>query len=540
MPTHFRCFRYLPTGLTALLLSTAWAPAQADLLYTVQPGDRLWSLAERYLRSPALAERLSQLNHIANPQRIAPGTQLRIPSDWLKLESTQVQLLAAGGDTTVAQGSGPARPAVPGQALQAPASLLTGDSGSATLQFADGSRVLVLHNSELQLLQTQQSRLGQASLVELLLRKGSLENQVTPVGDTGGRFQIRTPAAIAAVRGTQFRVSADADMLRTEVISGAVNVANPTGQITAQAAQGSVAHSGQRPSPPTPLLPAPVLDDLPERLEHLPLHWPLPAVAGASGYRSQLADSAEFLATVSDEVSPSPQVRIRPVADGQYVLRVRAIDAAGLEGLTAQTRLVVHTQPAAPLLIDPAPDARLTTARPQFRWTLSDPDWRYRIRIHAEGSTTPLDEQTVATSAQALQDLPPGRYQWQVAAIDPRTGPGPWSHAQAFERSLPGPGVDIPPATDGSLTLRWAAQPHTAHYRLQLARDPDFARLDGDIQTDSPQHPLQQLAPGAHYVRVQSIATDGSTGPWGSTQAFTVPQPRWPWLLLLLPLAGLL
>ncbi len=543
MPKHV----YIPSGIciavTTLWLGVCSSPVGADFVYTVQPGDHPWNLAQRYLNNPALAQPLRQRNHIPDDRHIPPGTQLRIPQQWLKLESAQVRLLATVGDTRLVQGSNPARPGVVGELLQAPVNLQTGPTGSASLQFADGSRVLVRRDSELQLRTSQHRPLGNASIIELALLQGSLENQVTPIGASGGRFEIRSPAAVAAVRGTQFRVYASADSLRTEVVEGAVKVANASGQVTAQASQGSLTQTGQAPTAPQPLLPAPLLADVPERIERLPIDWPLPAVAGASSYRTQLAQDAQFLAAVSDEVAPAPRIRARDVEDGSYVVRVRAIDAQGLEGLSAQRTLVVHARPEPPLLIAPAPDAATTAARPSFQWTVAEPSRTYRIQISAKDASTPLDDQVVTSTAQALQDLQPGLYQWRVAAIDPAKGQGPWGDAQPFRRVLPGPGVDIPPAKDGSLTLRWTAQPQTARYRLQVARDAEFTTPLTDEATDTAQFSLHDLAPGPHFVRVQATGSDGYTGPWGSTQSFTVPPPDpqyWRALLLLLPLAALL
>lgn len=530
----------LRTALSSLVLLGAGNLASAaDFIYTVQPGDHPWNLAGRYLKSPALALKLRQLNQIPDDRRVMPGTRLHIPQAWLKLESAQVRLLAATGDTSLQPGTAPTRSAVAGELLQAPSTLRTGPSGSATLQFADGSRVLVRRDSELQLQQAQTRLLGQGSLVTLALLHGSLENQVTPVGESGGRFEIRSPAAVAAVRGTEFRVYADGSSLRTEVLSGAVNVANPSGQVTAQAAQGSVAQTGQVPSAPVALLPAPSLDSLPERVERLPIDLPLPALAGASGYRTQIAPDAQFNVAISDETSPAARIRARDVDDGSYVLRVRAIDAQGLEGLSSQRTLVVHARPEPPLLIEPAPDAVTTAERPVFRWTQADPSWSYRLQIMASGAAEVFDEQVVqAPTVQPARDLPTGLYQWRVAAIHPSKGPGPWGDAQPFRRVLPGPGVDIPPPQDGSLTLRWSAQPQTAQYRLQVARDNSFASPQTDAQTEAAQYQLQGLEPGVHHVRVQAIGADGYVGPWGGTQTFTVPEPRpqyWPALLLLLP-----
>ncbi|WP_295958825.1 fibronectin type III domain-containing protein [Rhodoferax sp.] len=285
-----------------------------------------------------------------------------------------------------------------------------------------------------------------------------------------------------------------------------------------------------------PLLPPPSLDGLPNTIERLPIAWPMAALAGASRYRTQLAASFEFSAMLSDEVTDAARIRVRDIEDGSYTLRVRGIDAQGLEGLSAERTLVIHTQPEPPLLIDPAPNAATTTARPNLRWTQGDANLQYRVQLSSDGKA--VDEQVVSSaSAQPPQDLAPGMYQWRVAAIHPTKGQGPWGDAQPFRRVLPGPGVDIPQPQDGNLTLRWTAQPQTAHYHLQVARDDSFTNPLADTDTDSTQFSLTDLQPGPHHVRVQATGTDGYTGPWGSTQTFVVPNPppsRWGALILLI------
>lgn len=541
MPIRSMPFRRFHTRLAGLLLlGSSQAGLAADFLYTVQPGDHPWNVAERYLKNPAMALALRHLNHVPDERRIQPGTQLRIPTEWLKLESTQVTLLAVAGDTTLRQGNRAARAAVAGELLQAPSVICTGPDGSATLQFADGSRVMVRRDSELQLQTSQKSVLGSTNAVTLSLVRGQVENQVTPMGKNGGRFEIRTPAATAAVRGTWYRVSVDGQTMRTEVVDGAVQVANPAGQVTAQAVQGTLAQSGRGPLAPIALLPAPSLDGLPETLERLPIAWPITALAGASRYRTQLAATPDFNAALSDEVTDTARIRVRDITDGRYVLRVRGIDAQGLEGLSAERTLVVHTQPEPPLLMDPAPEAATTAPRPSLRWTQADASLQYRVQILSGGTAADqsvVDDQVVSSaSAEPLQDLPLGIYQWRVAAIHPTTGQGPWGDAQPFRRVLAGPGVNIPEPQDASVALRWTAQPQTLRYHLQVARDDRFTSPLVDAQTDSPEFSLQDLQPGPHHVRVQATGTDGYTGPWGSTQTFVVPEPRpshWRALILL-------
>ncbi|WP_370627524.1 FecR domain-containing protein [Rhodoferax sp. PAMC 29310] len=86
--------------------------------------------------------------------------------------------------------------------------LTTGEGGSVSLLFSDGSRVLIRAGSEARLKQAHQQVMNRVNLGELILSKGSLESQITPMAHSGGRFEYRTPAAVAVVRGTDFRVSA--------------------------------------------------------------------------------------------------------------------------------------------------------------------------------------------------------------------------------------------------------------------------------------------------------------------------------------------
>jgi hypothetical protein len=522
-------------------MPTAWA---ADFIYTVQPGDHPWNLAQRYLKRPAFSSRLLHLNQIADDHRLMPGTRLRIPQEWIKLQSAQVHLLAVYGETSLGQGSGPPRAAVPGELLQANAVLRTGASGSATLGFADDSRVLLGHDSELRMTQARSGALGGASVVELVLLQGSLENQITPVGNTGGRFEIQTPAAVAAVRGTNFRVRTQRQQLHTEVLNGTVAVSNARGKANAGAGQGLVTENNQPPGQVMALLPAPSLDGIPERVQRLPIDLPLPGLAGAVAYRTQLAPDASFSVVVSDETSSAPRLRARDLPDGNYILRVRAADAQGLEGHFSQRALTVQARPEPPLLIAPTASAVTELARPMFRWTQAQPHWRYRLQITDIASGTSQDEQVVDSDVSPLsqRELPAGQYSWRVAAIDPVKGQGPWGDGQMFRRVLPGPGVTPTEAVDGELNLHWSAQPQSAHYHLQVGPDEAFATPQVDAQTDLPQYHLSGLAAGAYQVRVRAVGTDGYVGPWGSTQRFVVPQAQQPWwsLVLVLAVIGLL
>lgn len=534
--------------LWGLVFGCCLAQAADEFVYTVRPGDNPWNIGQRYLKNPADALRLAKLNRIPDTHRMRPGTSLRIPTRWLRLQPLGARLVAVNGEVRIVSDAGVARAAGVGDLVPMGSVLRSGAQSTAKIEFDDGSRVLVRQLTELRLVRTQWRVLADSSLVELNLLRGALENAIRPQDRAASRFEISSPAAVASVRGTEFRVSADGQQTWTEVLEGAVAVANPAGQTDAVAGTGSFTQAGRPPGPPVRLLAAPDLAALPARLERLPLDWPLPPVAGAVRYRTQISPDARFDVIVSDEVAVQPRARSLDIADSSYVLRVRAIDVNGLEGLSAERALEVWARPEPPLLLDPAPDAVLVDARPTFRWTRANPAWHYRLQIFAgaDPAAPPYDEQVLAlASAQPRIDLDSGIYRWRVAAIDPaRARQGPWGDSQGLRRVLPGPGVEPPKLEPGAVTLRWSAQPHTRAYGLQVAREPGFGELLLDTQTTQAQHRLEQLKPGPHHVRTRSIGEDGYTGPWGAAQVFTVPPEPEPshdkaWLLLIPLLFGL-
>ena len=59
----------------------------------------------------------------------------------------------------------------------------------------------------------------------LRLERGNIRNRVTPLTSDEASFEVYTPGAVAAVRGTEYYLGVDgAETTRNEVISGQVDV----------------------------------------------------------------------------------------------------------------------------------------------------------------------------------------------------------------------------------------------------------------------------------------------------------------------------
>lgn len=534
-------------GLLGVLLSGLpdLAKAEDEFRYTVQQGDSAWLITERFLRQRSHWYQLRQLNRLAG-DHLTPGQMLRIPLPWLRLETPEVRLSGLTGAVTLRHGG--AWTAARAGATLAPGTWLrTPDDGSAQLTLADGTRILVRPGSEVQLqpldatrlaraLKTLQGTAPAAALgVRIDLLRGGLENQVRP--QTGAtRFEVRTPSAVTVVRGTTFRVSTDGHTSRAEVTHGNVDFDNPLGHVPLATATGSHVAPERPPAAAVPLLPAPALQDLPAHLSAARLRGlAIPPVAGAHRYRVQwlddLGDDAPALRIDTEVVATQPLALLTlsdPPADtGRFVLRVRAIDADGLEGLDAEHRLVL--QPiASPDLRAPPDQARMPDDRPMLQWAPASRIGRYRVQISPDpGLATDVIDHETGTDHWQPPPLPPGRYHWRVAgreggADEDRTGLWlPWGTARRFEVPWGTPRLAPLQRHDEHLQLRWSGMAPGASVRLQIALDASFETVVLDEMhhfegTDLPLPPR----PGRYHVRIRSLGADGSASDWSAARSF--------------------
>ena len=551
--------------LAALMLAPLAAGAQApqerpppgEVVYRLQPGDSPWSISESYLLGMQFWPRIVRRNGFAgNATQLPPGTRVRIPQAWLRRRDVPVTVLATADEVVKTAPGGSRHAATAGTLLQAGDRLTTSNVGSATLRLDDGSRVLVRPATEFELTASNQpiqlpadtveadpapDAAGSTLEVQLRLLRGALENVVQRL-NPAGRFEIDTPAAVAAVRGTELRVSVQDEQTLAELPQGGALLSTKGAALRLAAGEGTRTLTGRAPEPPSPLLPAPDLSSLPDEITRLPIELPLALITGAVGYRAQLVPVGE-LTPVSDLLTTGARLRLREPAGGSYLLRVRAVDARGLEGFAAERPIRVHTRPTPPLLIAPLTSAQFPDKQPLFRWSQAATGSAnahraartVRLQIAASADfAAPSFDRTGPDDGQAQPEtaLGIGTWYWRLQSIDPLLGPGPWSDVQTFQRILPAPGVAPPDVDADGLTLRWPQVPGAAGYHVQIARNSDFSDAVEDRTVTAEQIRLDRPAEGTYYLRVQAIAGDGVPGAFSETEQFQVEKPVNPWNLL--------
>ena len=205
------------------LLSAATSHAQ-DWRYRVRPGDTVWDLSGKYLRGDVPWQRLQDYNRIADPYRLPPGTLMRLPVTWLKVQPAKATVVGVHGAALAVDSGGKESSVAQGMQLGIGTRLRTAPGGSLTLQFADGSRLLLQGDSELVL--DKLSAYGATGMTDTRLRlpKGRTSNEVQPLRGAASRYIIRTPTLMSSVRGTRFRVGSDGDAAQVEVTEGHVQV----------------------------------------------------------------------------------------------------------------------------------------------------------------------------------------------------------------------------------------------------------------------------------------------------------------------------
>ena len=330
--------------------SNAADPASPDFVVTIEQGDTLTGLAQRWLAEPKRWPELQRHNKIQDPHRLVPGSALAIPVALLREKPADVTVSSVSGQARKADGT----PLAAGERLREGASIKTADDGYVTIQLVDGSTLKLQSKSDLTLERARRLPGSEATEARFKMQAGQAEVKFKPGAEKASRFEIRTGFASAAVRGTEFRVGADARGTRSEVTEGTIafaglpaNAAEPANAVSIPAGFGSIVDESRKPVAPVRLLAAPALPQEPVFQQAPALRLGFAPLEGAVRYRARLAADADFQQMVGETVLTQPEASFSGLKAGSYVLKVRAIDKHGLEGRDAMVLVgILPDQPS--------------------------------------------------------------------------------------------------------------------------------------------------------------------------------------------------
>ncbi len=330
---------------------SALPPPGADVDYTVKDRDTMIGISRRYLNGGEKLEvqrALWEHNRLKDKDSIHPGQVLRIPENWMRNEAGRIELAHVEGE---AQSRGQALKA--GAAIAAGDGVRTGKDGYVTIRLADGSTLALQPGSEMQVESVRKSPLAGAPDAKFLLKSGRVEAAVQKRQPGGARFEVRTPIAVAAVRGTQFRVTADTEKhtATSEVLEGVVQV-NDSGNLGSVAVKngfGTRVKEGQPPAEPRALLAAPRMWTGIRLSLRNPVKLNFTKLEGAVSYRLLVARRADFSDVIFSDILHTNEIALPALDNGPYFLKLRGIDDIGLEGRDATADLVLSVEKSAPV-----------------------------------------------------------------------------------------------------------------------------------------------------------------------------------------------
>lgn len=428
--------------MTLTLLTNAFAqapPAKQVWGYKVKPGDRLIDIAKSFQKTPDEWKKLQQNNVVPDPKKLLPGTQLKIPVADLRQGNPNAEAVLVHGEVQRLDKAGQAIGNLEsGDVLKMGDTVQTGARSTVTIRFADDSRMLVTEKSKITL--TSLVNYGKTGMADTKVQvfQGGTESRVSPQKGPVARYEINTPAVNLAVRGTGFRIQVDEanGATRTEVEEGLVAGEANGSQAMIAKGFGIIAEPGKPLGQPVKLLSAPVLLATSSRVERMPTRFEWQAVEGAQKYRLQLLATVQGSdAIIFDEVLHNTKVQWDDLSDGSYVLRVRGVDAAGLEGGNAIKAFKLWAHPEPPDLSLPTNEQQSDDKKVFFRWESAPDAHEYLFQLADDAEFTrvvALVPQISSETRGVLLTLPPGQYFWRVASVTSTGGVGPYSDAFTF------------------------------------------------------------------------------------------------------------
>ncbi len=522
-----------PRSVLLALLATflsfpSWA---ADWLYLTSPGDTLIGIGQQYLKNPRDWPKIQVANTVADPKLLPANTRIRIPVDLLKLTPAPATVTAVHGNVRFKTAEGSFQALRAETQLNGGETVLTGPGGSVSYRFADGTRLTQQASSRLVF--GRLAAFGKTGMVstELGLESGRVEASASRQQAPAGGFSVRTPVAVAGLRGTGFRLnlSEDGARLASEVLEGAVGVSAQGTEVQVAGGFGTIAEAGKPPAPPRALRPKPNLAGLPARVESLPLAFTWRPDMPARAWRAQIAADASFATVLLEGLFAEPSARWESdLADGSYFLRVRAVDEAGLEGFDSLHAFNLDARPLPPALTAPAAGARLYRPDAALEWAAAAGAQGYLVQIAPSADFAGgIREHRLGPQLRLEDTLPAGQWHWRVASLDAGGRPRQWSPPRALNvQPLPGvPGGGQARADGNRLHFAWNGSPGAAHYDFELAVEPTLANPLVRQRAQQTQTSAE-LKPGKYFWRVRGVEADGQAGTWSEASPVVLPPAR--------------
>ena len=512
------CAELSITRGSATTVASSTRDAAPEWIYTFKPGESFSEIASELLAKNVSAGRLLQYNSIDNSATLGEGDRIRIPLSWLKRQPDPARATSVSGNVQLISGIDGRKKTLTKDTLVRVGDEVLSAEGAATITLADGSEVRLSPNSRL--IFNRLTQYGKSGMIDTRLRlnRGEVHTRVKPVIEGGARFEIETPSAVAAVRGTAFSLQTGPEGTSLQVTEGVVDFGAPnrTQRIpagySATVASNSTSELSIRRMPP-----APEINPLPPVLTQLPaeMTWKREP---AANYRLDIFETESGRWVESREINDS-RFDISRLDNGQYEIHLAAFDAQGMAGMPGILPIEVDLQARTANLLEPENEGSVNDDMPEFRWTLNGENEVARVEIAEDEAFRNLvatSEWAPGTTALPSRPLSPGQYYWRVV-----TEAGGNSVATTQPRKLIVNGT-LPPVriisinyVNSQVRVFWEKVDTATNYRMQLAEEPGFNNIIKEATLPDTTAALRLIPGRRYFVRLKALSDGPLQSRWG-------------------------
>lgn len=405
----------------------------AGITYYAQSGDTLISIAQRLTTKSGNWVVIGQNNKINKDSNIPIGTAIIIPAELLADESSEATVIARNGSITATAADGSSTILNIGSRITEGMRITTEANSFLTIALVDESRVSVPSNSSILITKLRKSLYTASPRTEVKLMRGRVVSRVSPLDVNRGRFEVHTPLSVAGVRGTLFRVSINNQKVTTEVLEGRVAVGSQQTPETRllPLAKGNIITRDVI-GPPIDLLPPPQLAGAPYRQDEA-AKFNIEPITDALVYHVQIAQDGELLNLLAEANSNSTEVVINNIQEGNYFVRIAAIDKFGLEGMPRTIAAHIRNRDSVALPTQAAPSVADGNLKELvLRWPGST-NQKYNIQVARDLEFSWLLFSTSVTGNEIKLPRPSfGTYFARVQSVNPDGSGNPFSFTQTL------------------------------------------------------------------------------------------------------------
>ncbi len=496
----------------------------------VDKGDNLYKICEKILENPEDWRWVALVNRINHPHQIFPGQKLVIPTRLLKGIPIDGLVTFIKGVVSIKSAG-----AEEWQTLQLNDKITQGnwirtsEQGAIEITFENHFSVLLRPNTKIEITAARKQS-AIYLMYKLFLDIGKTISKIKQSTGKETRFEIKTPSAVAAARGTEFRAGVDTDVTtRLEVLAGTVDVQAAKQKVEIKAGEGTVVKKDKKPAAPVKLLLPPTPMNLQPLYRAMPLDFQFENIAGATSYRIMLARDKSFKDVVKNNViQPQDALKIVGVEDGTYYLQSRSIDNLGLEGPALEpVEVRVRVNPLPPFIQSPSDGADLREKIVRLEWLKVTKAVKYHLQVaeDSEFQITVADVKDITGESYETGNLDFKTYFFRISSIAADGYEGIWSDTLSFNiiPPPPSPPVEKPEMGDKELRVRWRNLGDGITYHFQMAKDQAFEEVLMDEKLTKPEISFEKPGDAAiYYVRTSAIDAQGYEGDFSEPQSFEV------------------